>query len=230
MSMNYFAFFPALVNEATNPNAKPIPASSPTRPARAATSSPRSAARASRSSPTRQNKEEAMKFLEWFIKDETQKTWAELGGYTCCSRRSCESDEFQNATPYNKAFYETMFKVKDFWALPEYAELLIQMQPARLSVHRRRQGHGAGNARHAGGRLERDLQEVRPANVGRVDPRERTLRGAAAIASPGITFSRGSSALTTHDDDARSAIARGRRADGATSRSATCSSSRRSCS
>jgi multiple sugar transport system substrate-binding protein len=37
------------------------------------------------------------------------------------------SKEFQSATPYNKAFYETMFKVKDFWATPEYAELLIQM-------------------------------------------------------------------------------------------------------
>ena len=24
-----------------------------------------------------------MKFLEWFIKDETQKKWADLGGYTC---------------------------------------------------------------------------------------------------------------------------------------------------
>ena len=38
-----------------------------------------------------------------------------------------KSDEFQNATPYNKAFYETMFKVKDFWAVPEYAELLQQL-------------------------------------------------------------------------------------------------------
>ena len=37
-----------------------------------------------------------------------------------------QSEEFQNATPYNKAFYETMFKVKDFWAVPEYAELLQQ--------------------------------------------------------------------------------------------------------
>jgi multiple sugar transport system substrate-binding protein len=37
-----------------------------------------------------------------------------------------KSDEFQNATPYNKAFYETMFKVKDFWAVPENAELLLQ--------------------------------------------------------------------------------------------------------
>ncbi len=38
-----------------------------------------------------------------------------------------ESEEFRNATPYNEAFYQTMFKVKDFWAVPEYAELLSQM-------------------------------------------------------------------------------------------------------
>ncbi|MGO4834424.1 carbohydrate ABC transporter substrate-binding protein, partial [Rhizobiaceae sp. 2RAB30] len=55
-----------------------------------------------------------------------QKRWAELGGYTC-SAAVLKSPEFQNATPYNKAFYETMFKVKDFWAVPEYAELLQQM-------------------------------------------------------------------------------------------------------
>ena len=67
-----------------------------------------------------------MKFLEWFIKDETQKKWAELGGYTA-SAKVLELPEFQNATPYNRAFYETMFKVKDFWATPEHAELLIAM-------------------------------------------------------------------------------------------------------
>ena len=85
-----------------------------------------------------------MKFLEWFIKDETQKKWAELGGYTC-SAAVLKSDEFQNATPYNKAFYETMFMVKDFWAVPEYAELLDAVQPARLSV---RVG-GEGTAKEA---------------------------------------------------------------------------------
>ncbi|MGO7867471.1 extracellular solute-binding protein, partial [Rhizobium ruizarguesonis] len=47
--------------------------------------------------------EEAMKFLEWFIKEETQKRWAELGGYTA-SAKVLESPEFKNATPYNKAF------------------------------------------------------------------------------------------------------------------------------
>ncbi len=64
--------------------------------------------------------------MQWFIKDETQKRWAELGGYTA-SAAVLESDEFRNATPYNEAFYQTMFKVKDFWAVPEYAELLSQL-------------------------------------------------------------------------------------------------------
>jgi multiple sugar transport system substrate-binding protein len=67
-----------------------------------------------------------MKFLKWFIQDDTQKKWAALGGYTC-NKAVLESAEFQNATPYNKAFYDTMFKVKDFWAVPEYAELLQQL-------------------------------------------------------------------------------------------------------
>lgn len=67
-----------------------------------------------------------MKFLEWFIKDDVQKRWAELGGYTA-SAKVLESKEFREATPYNEAFYQTMFKVKDFWAVPEYAELLQKL-------------------------------------------------------------------------------------------------------
>ena len=67
-----------------------------------------------------------MKFLEWFIRDDVQKKWAELGGYTC-SAKVLSSDTFRKATPYNEAFYQTMFMVKDFWAVPEYAELLEPM-------------------------------------------------------------------------------------------------------
>jgi multiple sugar transport system substrate-binding protein len=125
MSMNYFAFFPALVNPATNPNADVTGFfANPKGPDgdRFAALGGQGISIVSYS----QNQEEAMKFLEWFIKDETQKKWAELGGYTC-SQAVLKSDEFQNATPYNKAFYDTMFMVKDFWATPEYAELLIQL-------------------------------------------------------------------------------------------------------
>ena len=125
MSMNFFAFFPALANPATNPHADVTgyfanPAG-PTGKQHAALGG-QGISIVSYS----ENQDEAMKFLEWFIKDETQKKWAELGGYTC-SAAVLQSDEFRNATPFNEAFYQSMFMVKDFWAVPEYAELLTQM-------------------------------------------------------------------------------------------------------
>lgn len=124
MSMNYFAFFPSLLNEATNPHAKNTGFfANPPGPDgdQYAALGGQGISIVSYSD----QKEEAMKFLEWFIQDDVQKRWAELGGYTC-SQAVLKSEEFQNATPYNKAFYETMFMVKDFWAVPEYAELLQQ--------------------------------------------------------------------------------------------------------
>ncbi len=122
MSMNYFAFFPALLNEATNPHAANTcffanPAG-PTGAQHAALGG-QGISIVSYS----ENQEAAMDFLEWFIRDETQQRWAELGGYTA-SAAVLESEEFRNATPYNEAFYQTMFRVKDFWAVPEFAELL----------------------------------------------------------------------------------------------------------
>ena len=55
-----------------------------------------------------------------------------------------QSDVFQNATPYNRAFYETMFRVKDFWAVPEYAELLLQFNQR---VHPYVTGQDQGSAK-----------------------------------------------------------------------------------
>ncbi len=125
MSMNYFAFFPALLNEATNPHAAHTGFfANPAGP-----SGDRFAALGGQgiSVVSYSDKQaESMKFLEWFIKDSTQKRWAELGGYTA-SAGVLESPEFRNATPYNEAFYQTMFIVKDFWAVPEFAELLGQL-------------------------------------------------------------------------------------------------------
>ena len=122
MSMNYFAFFPALLNESTNPNAANTGFfSNPAGPtgAKFAALGGQGISIVSYS----KNQEESMKFLQWFIKPETQRLWAELGGYTASSE-VLESPEFRNATPYNEAFYQTMFVVKDFWAVPEFAELL----------------------------------------------------------------------------------------------------------
>jgi multiple sugar transport system substrate-binding protein len=125
MSMNYFAFFPSLLNEASNPNAKSTGFfANPAGPDgdQYAALGGQGISIVSYS----EKHDEAFKFLKWFIQDDTQKKWADLGGYTC-NKAVLESAEFQNATPYNKAFYETMFKVKDFWAVPEYAELLQQL-------------------------------------------------------------------------------------------------------
>ena len=55
-----------------------------------------------------------------------QQRWAELGGYTC-NEKVLSSEKFRKATPYNEAFYQSMLMVKDFWATPEYATLLEQM-------------------------------------------------------------------------------------------------------
>src|SRR5918997_1032237 len=81
MAMNFFAFFPALANEATNPNAAGTGyfanPGGPTGKQHAALGG-QGISIVSYS----QNKEEAMKFLEWFIRDDVQKKWAELGGYT----------------------------------------------------------------------------------------------------------------------------------------------------
>jgi multiple sugar transport system substrate-binding protein len=122
MSMNYFAFFPALLNTATNPNAANTGFfANPAGP-----DGDQFAALGGQGISIvaySENQEESFKFLEWFIQDDVQKRWAELGGYTA-SAAVLESEEFRNATPYNEAFFQTMFKVKDFWAVPEYAELL----------------------------------------------------------------------------------------------------------
>jgi multiple sugar transport system substrate-binding protein len=128
MGMNFFAFFPALVNEATNPNAANMGFfANPPGP-----SGDDFAALGGQGISLisySQNQDEAMKFLEWFVKEDTQKRWAELGGYTA-NAAILESEEFRKATPYNEAFFQTMFKVRDFWALPEYAELLTEAADA----------------------------------------------------------------------------------------------------
>jgi len=125
MSMNYFAFFPALANKAANPYADVTGYfANPAGPGGKQHAALGGQGMSIVSYSTKQ--EEAYKFLEWFVREDVQKKWAELGGYTC-NAKVLESSEFRKATPYNEAFYQSMFMVKDFWAVPEYAELLTQI-------------------------------------------------------------------------------------------------------
>ena len=97
MSMNYFAFFPALANEATNPNAANTGYfANPAGPGGA-----QHAALGGQGISVvtySQNQEESLKFLEWFIREDVQQKWADLGGYTC-NAKVLESEGFRNATP-----------------------------------------------------------------------------------------------------------------------------------
>jgi len=73
------------------------------------------------------HQKEALEFIKWFCKDENQLKWARLGGFAT-SRKVLESDEFLKMNPYNPAFVESLKYVRDFWAVPEYAELLQKCQ------------------------------------------------------------------------------------------------------
>jgi len=128
MAMNYFAFLPALANEGTNPHAAHTGYfANPPGP-----NGNQHAALGGQGISVisySKNQEEAMKFLDWFIKDEVQQRWADLGGYTC-SAAVLSSEAFLNATPYNRAFSDSMKMVKDFWAVPVFADMLFQMNDA----------------------------------------------------------------------------------------------------
>ena len=73
------------------------------------------------------HQKEAKEFIKWFCKDENQLKWAKLGGFAT-NRKVLESPEFLKMFPYNPAFVESLKHVKDFWAVPEYAELLRECQ------------------------------------------------------------------------------------------------------
>ncbi len=126
MTCNFFAFFPALANEATNKYAKSTGYFA-CPPQKGVDGKVRqfSALGGQGASIVKYSKKQdlAFKWMEWFIKPEVQMKWAELGGYTC-HIATLNSDKFLNATPYNKAFKDSMNIFKDFWACPEYGALM----------------------------------------------------------------------------------------------------------
>ena len=153
MSMNYFAFFPALINPSVNKYAKVTGFfANPSGPGgRYASLGGQGASIISYS----KKQDLAYKFLEWFIRDDVQQKWAALGGYTCNSN-ILKSKTFLEDTPYNQAFNETMFMVKDFWAVPEFAELLESCQ---RNWHQYVVG-GKGTAKQAMDTIANDWEKI----------------------------------------------------------------------
>ena len=128
LNMNYFAFFPALANPASNPHSE-VTGYFANPPGPDGDQHAALGGQGISIISYSQNQEESLKFLEWFIREDVQERWAELGGYTCHAG-VLASDTFLDATPYNRAFADSMAIVKDFWAVPEFADMLFQLNDA----------------------------------------------------------------------------------------------------
>jgi len=97
----------------------------------------------------------ALEYIQWFAQPEIQARWWELGGYSALSA-VVEDPSFATSQPYAQTFLDSMAIVKDFWAEPAYADLLIPMQER---IHNYVIA-GEGSAQEALDGLVRDWTEV----------------------------------------------------------------------
>lgn len=97
----------------------------------------------------------ALEYIQWFAQPEIQAKWWELGGYSAL-RAVVEDPGFAESQPYAQTFLDSMAIVKDFWAEPAYADLLLAMQER---VHNYVVA-GDGTAKEALDGLVRDWTEV----------------------------------------------------------------------
>lgn len=74
-----------------------------------------------------EKQEAALEYIRWFAQPEIQAQWWELGGYSAL-RAVVEDPGFATSQPYAQTFLDSMAIVKDFWAEPAYADLLLAMQ------------------------------------------------------------------------------------------------------
>jgi multiple sugar transport system substrate-binding protein len=101
------------------------------------------------------SKDAALEYIKWFAQQEVQKKWWELGGYSALSA-VVEDPGFATSQPYAQTFLDSMAIVKDFWAEPAYASLLLAMQDR---VHKYVVA-GEGTAQEALDGLVKDWTEV----------------------------------------------------------------------
>lgn len=97
----------------------------------------------------------ALDYIKWFAQPEVQKKWWQSGGYSAL-RAVVEDPSFVTSQPYAKTFLDSMAIVKDFWAEPAYASLLLPMQ-SRIHNY---VIAGKGTAKEALDGLVKDWDEV----------------------------------------------------------------------
>ena len=130
MIMNYFAFFPALANTATNRFAESTGYfSMPKGPDGLRFAALGGQGISINAYINDARKQASFDFIEWFAQFDVQLKWAQLGGYTC-NIEVLNSQAFLDVAPFNAAFAETMTFVKDFTNIPEYGAMLPIAQSA----------------------------------------------------------------------------------------------------
>lgn len=97
----------------------------------------------------------ALEYIQWFAQPEVQQRWWDLGGASAL-RAVVEAPDFATSQPYAQTFLDSMAIVKDFWAEPAYADLLIAMQERMHNYVIA----GEGTAQEALDGLVRDWTEV----------------------------------------------------------------------
>jgi multiple sugar transport system substrate-binding protein len=69
----------------------------------------------------------ALDYIKWFAQPNVQAQWWKLGGYSALNA-VVNDPGFASSQPYAQTFLDSMAIVKDFWAEPAYADLLLAMQ------------------------------------------------------------------------------------------------------
>jgi multiple sugar transport system substrate-binding protein len=72
-------------------------------------------------------KDLALEYMKWFAQPAVQQKWWDGGGFTCLNA-ILDAPGFTTSTSYAQVFQDSMKIVKDFWAEPSYAQLLLAMQ------------------------------------------------------------------------------------------------------
>ena len=124
MSMNYFAFYPGIQAEmGDKAGFFKMPARKSAEGEKRVISLGGQGFSISAKTPLAQQ-ELAKQFIAWFLEQKNQEQWiTKPAGFTA-NLAVLKSSAFQNATPYNKPFAESLDHLQDFWNAPVYNELL----------------------------------------------------------------------------------------------------------
>ena len=102
-----------------------------------------------------ENMDAALEYIKWFAQPDVQQKWWDVGGASAM-RAVVEAPGFAESQPFAQTFLDSMAIVKDFWAEPSYASLLLPMQER---IHNYVVA-GNGTAKEALDGLVKDWDEV----------------------------------------------------------------------